>query len=108
MHALALAFSLLLAAPVAMLQDSESQDAASRDTASQDTASQDTASWEAASQGSASQDTDPVPTPKPELSQNGQPIEIGTVAWRRDLEAGKAEAARTGKPILLLFQEVPG
>jgi len=37
-----------------------------------------------------------------------QPVEIGTVAWLRDLAAAKAESARTNKPILALFQEVPG
>jgi hypothetical protein len=37
-----------------------------------------------------------------------QPVELGQVRWRRDFEAGLAEAKRTGKPALLLFQEVPG
>jgi hypothetical protein len=37
-----------------------------------------------------------------------QPVELGQVRWRRDFEAGLAEAKRTGKPVLLLFQEVPG
>lgn len=36
------------------------------------------------------------------------PVELGAVRWTRDLEAGKAEAAATGKPLLILFQEVPG
>jgi len=36
------------------------------------------------------------------------PEELGTVHWLRDLEAGQKEAAKTGKPMLLLFQEVPG
>ena len=76
MHAIAIALSLLLATPVAMIQDADVQDA--------------------------------DPAPVAELSQTGQPIEIGTVAWLRDLDAGKAVAARTCKPILLLFQEVPG
>ncbi len=37
-----------------------------------------------------------------------QPVELGQVKWRRDFDAGLAEAKRTGKPALLLFQEVPG
>ncbi|MEO6757915.1 MAG: VPGUxxT family thioredoxin-like (seleno)protein, type 2 [Saprospiraceae bacterium] len=37
-----------------------------------------------------------------------QPEELGQVHWLRDLKAGQAEAAKTGKPLLLLFQEVPG
>lgn len=41
----------------------------------------------------------PVPAP---------PEELGKVAWLRDLEAGQKEAAKSGKPMLILFQEVPG
>lgn len=37
-----------------------------------------------------------------------QAEELGNVAWGRDLDAAKAKSAKTGKPILLLFQEVPG
>ncbi|MBC8405592.1 MAG: hypothetical protein H8E15_10220 [Planctomycetes bacterium] len=37
-----------------------------------------------------------------------QPVELGQVKWRRDFDAGLAESKRTGKPVLLLFQEVPG
>jgi hypothetical protein len=36
------------------------------------------------------------------------PEELGQVHWLRDLEAGQREAAKTGKPLLILFQEVPG
>ncbi len=36
------------------------------------------------------------------------PVELGRVAWLRDFGAGRAQARQTGKPILLLFQEVPG
>ena len=39
-------------------------------------------------------------------SQN--PIEIGTIDWGRDLESAKIKSRETGKPIFLLFQEVPG
>jgi len=37
-----------------------------------------------------------------------QAEELGNVGWGRDLDAAKAKSAETGKPILLLFQEVPG
>ena len=37
-----------------------------------------------------------------------QRVEIGLVRWGRDLEAAQKESAASGKPILMLFQEVPG
>ena len=37
-----------------------------------------------------------------------QPEELGAVAWLRNLEHGQEESRATGKPILLLFTEVPG
>ncbi len=36
------------------------------------------------------------------------PVEVGTVDWLRDFEKAQAEARKSGKPILALFQEVPG
>ncbi len=36
------------------------------------------------------------------------PRELGNVGWERSLDAGLAEAARSGRPVFLLFQEVPG
>lgn len=36
------------------------------------------------------------------------PIELGAVAWGRNLDEAKAAARATGRPVLLLFQEVPG
>lgn len=36
------------------------------------------------------------------------PVEIGMVKWGRDFETAKKTSAATGKPMLLLFQEVPG
>lgn len=36
------------------------------------------------------------------------PVELGNVHWQRDLEAGRAAAKASGKPLLILFQEVPG
>lgn len=40
--------------------------------------------------------------------QTGQPEELGQVHWLRDLDAGRLESKKSGKPILILFQEVPG
>ena len=34
--------------------------------------------------------------------------ELGTVAWKRDFPAALAEAQASGKPVLAVFQEVPG
>ena len=36
------------------------------------------------------------------------PIELGQVDWLRDHERAFQEAARTERPVLLLFQEIPG
>ncbi len=36
------------------------------------------------------------------------PIELGDVAWLRDLDVGRTHAAVLEKPVLLVFQEVPG
>ncbi len=36
------------------------------------------------------------------------PVEIGTVNWTRDLDAALVNSKDSGKPIFLLFQEVPG
>lgn len=38
----------------------------------------------------------------------GNPTELGNVHWQRDLAVGKAQAESSGKPLLILFQEVPG
>ncbi|MFT5107646.1 MAG: hypothetical protein ACI9UA_003280 [Pseudoalteromonas tetraodonis] len=35
-------------------------------------------------------------------------IEIGKVKWGRDLDAALAKSKKTGRPIFILFQEVPG
>ena len=34
--------------------------------------------------------------------------ELGQVHWGRSLEEAKAQSVESGKPILVLFQEVPG
>ena len=36
------------------------------------------------------------------------PIEIGLVHWGRDLDAALEQSGSSGKPVLVLFQEVPG
>jgi hypothetical protein len=58
---------------------------------------------------------EPVPAPiekqtPPEIAKAGinNPEELGAVHWLRDIEAGQAESKKSGKPILILFQEVPG
>lgn len=47
----------------------------------------------------------------PEMSRDtppDNPVELGAVHWLRDLEQGLAQSRQTGKPVLILFQEVPG
>ena len=36
------------------------------------------------------------------------PVEVGTVQWLRDLDDALKLCKQTGKPVFLLFQEVPG
>ena len=36
------------------------------------------------------------------------PAEIGIVKWQTDHDKALALSAKTGKPVFLLFQEVPG
>jgi len=36
------------------------------------------------------------------------PVELGTVSWLRDHDAAFAKAAQADRPVLLLFQEIPG
>lgn len=42
------------------------------------------------------------------LAHAGNPVEVGNVAWGRDYDAALTASAESGKPIFLLFQEVPG
>ena len=37
-----------------------------------------------------------------------QAIEVGIVKWNRDLQGALTESGKSGRPVLLLFQEVPG
>ena len=41
-------------------------------------------------------------------NQNSQPVELGKVNWLRDFDEAIAQSKETGKPIFILFQEVPG
>jgi len=43
-----------------------------------------------------------------ESTHPDNPEELGQVNWLRSLTAGKAESEKTKKPLLILFQEVPG
>ncbi len=36
------------------------------------------------------------------------PVEVGDVHWGRDFDAALKMSAESGKPVLVLFQEVPG
>ncbi len=36
------------------------------------------------------------------------PVELGLVQWGRDLDTALVESASSKKPVLLLFQEIPG
>jgi hypothetical protein len=36
------------------------------------------------------------------------PVELGDVHWLRDLAKAQVQSKQTGKPILILFQEIPG
>ena len=36
------------------------------------------------------------------------PSELGSVKWNRDYAAAKQSSQQSGKPLMLLFQEVPG
>jgi hypothetical protein len=44
----------------------------------------------------------------PEPVRAGTPVELGAVNWLRDFDRGAEVARKTGKPVLLLFSEVPG
>jgi len=42
------------------------------------------------------------------IYSHGEHIELGDVMWYRDYDLALEESDRTGKPVLILFQEVPG
>ena len=39
---------------------------------------------------------------------SANPVELGLVRWRRGFEAAAVEAREADKPLLVLFDEVPG
>lgn len=41
-------------------------------------------------------------------NETPEQIELGLVAWGRDLERAKRQSSESGNPVLVLFQEVPG
>jgi hypothetical protein len=42
------------------------------------------------------------------VSARAAPREVGDVKWERDFEAATALAGEQNKPLLILFQEIPG
>ena len=38
----------------------------------------------------------------------GNPVEVGSVRWGRDLDTALTASDRTGRPVFVLFQEIPG
>jgi hypothetical protein len=57
---------------------------------------------------SAQPDTRTAPARGAENAGGRTHKELGTVHWLRDFDAAVAESKRTGKPVLILFDEVPG
>lgn len=47
-------------------------------------------------------------TAQERTSRYDQPVELGNVSWLRDFDDAKAASKSEGKPIFILFQEVPG
>ena len=41
-------------------------------------------------------------------TDDARPVELGAVDWGRDFDAAASQARKAGKPLLVLFQEVPG
>ena len=39
---------------------------------------------------------------------NAKPVELGKIDWIREFDEALEKVKETGKPMLLLFQEVPG
>ncbi len=50
---------------------------------------------------------EPVTQPSASASA-GQPVELGAVRWGRDFAAAERAALAQDRPLLVLFQEVPG
>jgi hypothetical protein len=49
-----------------------------------------------------------APLPADGGTASPNPVELGAVRWGRDLDAALASSTRTEKPVLALFQEIPG
>jgi len=49
-----------------------------------------------------------APTNRSTNSGNEQPVGVGLVDWGRDLDAAFKLSEKTARPVLILFQEVPG
>jgi hypothetical protein len=58
--------------------------------------------------GSSSMDAPAARAESPSLPDTAKHRELGVVRWLRDFDAALAESTRTGKPLLVLFDEVPG
>lgn len=43
-----------------------------------------------------------------QVAPEDRPQELGAIAWERDFDAALTASERSGRPVLLLFQEVPG
>lgn len=46
-------------------------------------------------------------SPLPQTPSN-VPVELGAVRWKTDHDQAFAEAKRGSKPVVILFQEIPG
>jgi len=44
----------------------------------------------------------------PGVAAKDNPIEVGSVNWGRDLDQAQKLSGETGRPVFVLFQEVPG
>lgn len=50
----------------------------------------------------------PLPLPAPAADCPDNPVELGAICWKRSWEEAETLSKSSGKPILILFQEVPG
>jgi hypothetical protein len=49
-----------------------------------------------------------VPATADFVEGTDSPVELGRVKWLEDLDAALELSASSGRPVLLLFQEIPG
>lgn len=57
---------------------------------------------------SASAQSAPQSAPSPKTAPDAAPSELGRVNWSRDLDAALGRSAAVNRPVLILFDEVPG